>query len=325
MSKDFEKAYKELAESEVPDLWNRIEAGLTEKSAPDKGSVITDRSIEDERINTAKKRNKVTLFIKRYSSLAAAILCLVIIVPALILMKRSETGKSASDMAAAEVAFDAAGEIAETTEESAETTEETAEATEDSAGNAEEPAGMREESAAETDRDAEKETSGTAGAAAETEVLEAETAACESAADEAGNSRKENETGKIFDNTAEKASGGAQPAERKEDKAEDALQDNEKKKMEEGQILTNVIVKVVEADDYILEARTGEEMGTLYTAVVQEEPSGFLTEGEEIVIFIPVYSSLALIKDCKVELDLAFCEKENYSFTVEGYHEQKEE
>ena len=35
MNRDFEKEYIELAQCEIPDLWDRIEAGLTEKSAPE--------------------------------------------------------------------------------------------------------------------------------------------------------------------------------------------------------------------------------------------------------------------------------------------------
>lgn len=316
MSKDFEKAYKELAEIEVPDLWGRIEAGLTEKSAPDKGSVIIDRSVTDEKTDTVKikKKSKVTIFIKRYSSLAAAVLCLAIIVPALIFMKQSGMDKSSSDTAVAEEAYDAACETTEMTEE---------------------PAEMAEVTGSMAAADTTEETAGMVNAASAAAAPEAENAMCESAADEAWEETAD-EGGKetagmdsLSDNAERKAAGSTQAAGMKADKAEDDLQEklqsNEKKKPEEGQILSNVIVKVTEVDDYILEAQTAEEMGTLYTAIVQEEPSGFLTKGEEIAIFIPVYSSTALVKDGIFELDLAFCEKENYSFTVERYHEQIEE
>ena len=45
MSKDFEQAYRELAEREIPDLWDRIEAGLESKSTPEDGK----EKIEDVR------------------------------------------------------------------------------------------------------------------------------------------------------------------------------------------------------------------------------------------------------------------------------------
>ena len=47
MSKDFEQAYRELAEREIPDLWDRIEAGLESKSTPEDGK----EKIEDVRNN----------------------------------------------------------------------------------------------------------------------------------------------------------------------------------------------------------------------------------------------------------------------------------
>lgn len=299
MSKDFEKAYKEFAEIEAPDLWDRIEAGLIEKSAPDKGSVMIDRSVADEKTDTVKikKKNKVTIFIKRYSSLAAAMLCLAIIVPVLIFMKQSGINKSSSDMAAAD------------------TTEETAEMV-----NAASAAEVSENEKAMYDS---AEASETENAVYEPAAEEA----WEETADEGGEETAGMDS--LFDNQERKAAGNTQAAGMKADKAEDDLQEKlqskEKKKPEEGQIFSNVIVKVTGVDDYISEAQTAEEMGTLYTAVVQEEPSGLLAKGEEIVIFIPVYSSTALVKDSIFELDLAFCEKENYSFTVEHYHEQIEE
>lgn len=299
MSKDFEKAYKELAEIEAPDLWDRIEAGLIEKSAPDKGSVMIDRSVADEKTDTVKikKKNKVTIFIKRYSSLAAAMLCLAIIVPVLIFMKQSGINKSSSDMAAAD------------------TTEETAEM-------------VNAASAAEVSENEKAMYEPAEASETENAVYEpAAEEAWEETADEGGEETAGMDS--LFDNKERKAAGSTQAAGMKADKAEDDLQEklqsNEKKKPEEGQIFSNVIVKVTGVDDYISEARTAEEMGTLYTAVVQEEPSGVLAKGEEIVIFIPVYSSTALVKDSIFELDLAFCEKENYSFTVEHYHEQIEE
>lgn len=299
MSKDFEKAYKELAEIEAPDLWDRIEAGLIEKSAPDKGSVMIDRSVADKKTDTVKikKKNKVTIFIKRYSSLAAAMLCLAIIVPVLIFMKQSGINKSSSDMAAAD------------------TTEETAEM-------------VNAASAAEVSENEKAMYEPAEASETENAVYEpAAEEAWEETADEGGEETAGMDS--LFDNKERKAAGSTQAAGMKADKAEDDLQEklqsNEKKKPEEGQIFSNVIVKVTGVDDYISEARTAEEMGTLYTAVVQEEPSGVLAKGEEIVIFIPVYSSTALVKDSIFELDLAFCEKENYSFTVEHYHEQIEE
>ena len=52
MSKDFEQAYKEAAQMEAPDLWDRIEAGLKSKSVPEEK---TDRDIIVSEAKTEKR------------------------------------------------------------------------------------------------------------------------------------------------------------------------------------------------------------------------------------------------------------------------------
>ncbi len=48
MSKDFEKSYRELAKSEAPDLWDRIESGLSRQST-------RGQAEEEKRTETAPK------------------------------------------------------------------------------------------------------------------------------------------------------------------------------------------------------------------------------------------------------------------------------
>ena len=66
-------------------------------------------------------------------------------------------------------------------------------------------------------------------------------------------------------------------------------------------------------------------MGVLYTAVVEKNPSGLPREGEEIQIFIPVVSSVALVEDSTFELDLVLSEREENIYTVTGYHGEMKE
>lgn len=108
MSKNFEKEYIEMAQNEIPDLWDRIEAGLTGKSAPEK---IT------------KNNTKKLIPFRRYAGLAAAILCVAIIIPASKLIRQSSGNSYSADTATYEEsysttteAYDAAAE-AETCEE----------------------------------------------------------------------------------------------------------------------------------------------------------------------------------------------------------------
>ncbi len=150
MSKDFEKEYIELAQNEIPDLWDRIEAGLTEKSAPE-------------------NKASITIFLKRYGGLAAAVLCLLFILPAWLLLGQMDSKNSASvtqaeqeayvTTEASEEAYDAAA--AETTEETNDmSTEAAAEEVYDMA-----EAGVRTENAPE-----ESETADLTRAMAETET-----------------------------------------------------------------------------------------------------------------------------------------------------------
>ncbi|MCM1048664.1 MAG: hypothetical protein NC433_09570 [Clostridiales bacterium] len=84
MERDFEKEFKQLKQSETPDLWNRIEAGLSERkvtaSEPDKlnASIIKVNEFDRKTSTPIRKIN-----IRKWGTLAAACICAVIIIPAL--------------------------------------------------------------------------------------------------------------------------------------------------------------------------------------------------------------------------------------------------
>ena len=75
MSKDLEREYRALVNSEAPDLWARIEAGLEEKKAADLYSVSIDRNQE--------RNQKKRVDFKMWAGLAAACACVALIVPAM--------------------------------------------------------------------------------------------------------------------------------------------------------------------------------------------------------------------------------------------------
>lgn len=85
MSKNFEEEYKSFAQIDLPDLWDRIEAGISEK----------------EPVSTPG----VLVFFRRYQTVAAALLCVMILIPAFLLMRQVGGGmsKSTTDGAPAEV------------------------------------------------------------------------------------------------------------------------------------------------------------------------------------------------------------------------------
>lgn len=286
MKKDFEKAYKELAETEVPDLWDRIEAGLSEKSAPAEA-----KAEESKEPAPIKKKTKVAVFMRRYSALAAAIVCAVILIPTVIVMKKA--GSKFMSESAAEPAF---------TTESAYYDEAVAEEAEGASSE------MMEESSEETE---------TAAVEPEMERKEA-----------AKESKVENSMAVAEAFPQEESASGAVKESAKTDSAmndavcEDAApEDYNKQNVSE---LKNIVVKVKKAEEKPMENGVEEE-GVLYTAVVEKNPSGLLQEGEEIQIFIPVVSSVALVEDGTFELDLALSEREENVYTVTGYHGEVKE
>ncbi|MDE6204293.1 MAG: hypothetical protein K2G19_12555, partial [Lachnospiraceae bacterium] len=144
MSKNFEQAYKELAQNEMPDLWDRIEAGLKDKSAPvgktmqegrNAGSMTEkentlQKSIvrqnmakqsageEEQKAEETKKEktqppvksgtHPAIKILQRYSTLAAAAVCAAVVIPAVLLLGRN---MGASNMAETGVDSAAAGAV----------------------------------------------------------------------------------------------------------------------------------------------------------------------------------------------------------------------
>ena len=270
MKKDFEKAYKELAETEVPDLWDRIEADLSEKSAP-----AETKAEKNKKTAPVNKKTKIAVLMRKYSALAAAIVCAIILIPTMIVMKKSDS-KFMSESAYDEKAVaEEAGAASMMTEEASVETEAVAEVAE-----------MEQEEAAKEPK------------------MESKVAAAEVF------SQKESASGAVKESAkADRAMNDAVC----EDKASE---DYNKQNAAE---LKNIVVKVKKAEEKPLENEL-EKVGVLYTAVVEKNPSGLPREGEEIQIFIPVVSSVALVEDSTFELDLVLSEREENISTVTGCH-----
>ena len=275
MKKDFEKAYKEFAETEVPDLWDRIEAGLSEKSAP-----AETKAEKNKKTAPVNKKTKIAVFMRKYSALAAAIVCAIILIPTMIVMKKSDS-KFMSESAYDEKAVaEEAGAASMMTEEASVETEAVAEVAE-----------MEQEEAAKEPK------------------MESKVAAAEVF------SQKESASGAVKESAkADRAMNDAV--------CEDAAPEDYNK--QNAQELKNIVVKVKKAEEKPLE-NEAEEAGVLYTAVVKRNPSGLPKEGEEIQIFIPVVSSVALVEDSTFELDLVLSEREENIYTVTGCHGEVKE
>lgn len=90
MERDFRQEFIELKQNETPDLWNRIEAGLSERK-------IT--AYAPEKADFSEKITGKNIYWRRWGSLVAACLCVAVIIPALSLIINNigKNSNSASD------------------------------------------------------------------------------------------------------------------------------------------------------------------------------------------------------------------------------------
>ena len=312
MSKNFEKEYIALTEIEVPDLWDRIEAGLTPKSMPksENGEAsIIDFSKESVSVKETESGNKEKQtddktktpihFFKRYKTVIAAAVCVIVILPAAIVLGKMDIGfgsakeESAADTAAPEsmeyaVVTEAASEDAMAEEAPAEMMEfeEQEEAGEEVFSEAEEyeEAAMAEEMFTES---AEKES-----ATGNTEAAMTEAAETENAKKEAAVVTDEAEIpAELADEKAKSQS--TTEGLRTEAVKEEAADVVNYLDAPDGTVLTHVRVLVYEREELSKTEET-DGLGNLYRAEVLEDADGLLKEGEEILIYISPLSSTYL-------------------------------
>lgn len=105
MSKNLEKEYSAFVNSEVPDLWSRIEAGLDEKTPLGSSSSVSDIDTDNKAKQTDLRMNgrrfkKSSLRV--WAGLAAACACVVLVVPAMMKTMWRESGSSFSGGAASD-------------------------------------------------------------------------------------------------------------------------------------------------------------------------------------------------------------------------------
>ena len=113
MSKNFEDAYREEVQQNIPDLWNRIESSLPEKTpvvaaetmAPEVEAETIASADKRQNTNSNKKTKKNPYAWIKWASLAAAGLFLLILIPAVLgigFLSLVSGDKMSSDMAANE-------------------------------------------------------------------------------------------------------------------------------------------------------------------------------------------------------------------------------
>ena len=344
MSKNFEKEYIELTQVEVPDLWDRIEAGLTPKSAqnPEKSEAsIIDFKKEavsvKETVSISKiketnglndfnqesgKKKAQLLFIKKYKAVLAAAVCVMVILPAAVVMGRMGIGLGGAkesmteDTAAAETM-----EYAVTTEAAAEEAE-IAVAPESTA----EESGMTEASMAEEtlEEPAESEAEMPAEAAADAGMGDKSEAVEEYAAEERlDEAPAENEAMKDTMAETEAAEKELQKSQSTMEGAATEAAEEERAvvsslDVEDGTVLTHVKIRVY-AKEEVSEEGEAKGLGNLYRAEVLEDAEGLLEAGQEILIYIsPLSSTYWTAEEETYEVMLEYDSQREYPFHLKA-------
>ncbi len=279
MSKNFEEEYKALAENDLPDLWNRIESGLTPRT-------ITSQNTEElEEQQKGKESAGIIVFLRKYKTVAAAAVCVILILPAALILGRLNARKN-DESSPAELCAEAADTSAAMpeTEEIAEDEAETAEAADEAVG--------------ETADEAGAETAKAADEAGMTEAADgAETA---KAAD-----RDEAYTDGVNDMLSSADSGSASDdgnvqEEQKLESARASGSEDAEKEI----IYQNVTVKIL--------GSTGDEVTTQKNwfhgikAEVLSDPNGAWEQGTELTLWVSLFSSVAYLDGEEYTLDISY-------------------
>lgn len=306
MSKNFAEEYKTLANEELPDLWNRIEAGLTPKAtsqagegrSPDMEQTIKSADSGASQVaepEKEKEKGKVISFLFRYRTVVAAAVCVIMILPAVILLGRNNRSKSfsgsAADMAAEtreEAPADDAADMA---------SEEMCLMESDDA--AEAPAEEPEAEAGGAEFDNGSDGAGACAETASIEDLDSEGAA-EKKMDQQENRNVQealsDEAADITEDIAEEEK--ALPETQRTDQSFSSTTNREVK------IFERVTVEAAEQTGE--NVKTDEDFYYGITMKVIEDPSGELEEDTEITVWVSYLSSVAYVQGQEYVLDLSY-------------------
>lgn len=300
MSKDFEQAYKELAQNEIPDLWDRIEAGLKEKSAPEQ----KQEEIENVMVKktTGKKKSAIPV---HYMGMAAAVLGAAVGIPALLaisqVQRKSFSGGGADRVM--ESAYDTADagaaseETCETAEEAAIEEAKAADITEGAEENGIQ--GKVDKLEKEEIKREEEDAGETEGASGETDVQKGSVTA-----------------GMDKENAGSSEVAKTEMAETESGLLQSSINDLEtEKEFMEGEAF-NLTVEVTKGME-IYDENDKTPLGTLFTAIIQKDTSGSFETGEQIEIFVPVYSSQFLAAGSLFQVEIVYESNEKYPFRLQ--------
>lgn len=281
MSKNFAEEYKALANEELPDLWDRIEAGLTPKTMPSAEKIEDVKEAEEPQDTARPPKGKVIAFFRRYRTVVAAAVCVAVILPAMMVIGRN--GQK-SDSAGGATATEEAADMA-VPEEGVATTELWEEAP------ADEPESAEFEMMSEGERAAESVGMAAGAESAEiAEDMEEEVKTPQEAADD----------------------GAVSAAEKEELKDSEQKKADLQKNLNSSEFMTDGFAKTYEKIT-VEPVEQAEEMieadGGLYAGVkmkVIHDPSGELSEDTLITVWVALHSSVAYLQGEEYEIDLSY-------------------
>lgn len=312
MSKNFENEYINLTQTNPPDLWNRIEEGLAPRTVkkletePEPKIVQTPETepepevvqvLETEGRSASAQNRKVPerlLFFRKYKAVLTAAVCVILILPAAVILGKTGIGFEKSRTEGIEMMSEAAAEDTEAELQSA-VTEEV----------------LPEESAVEempesevgesTEEIAENTLSGSTNGKEMSEELVSDQAVVE----EAKTEKEEAEEAAQMERAVGASAFSADFVVSRIDAAD-------------GTVLDHVIVQV-----YMLEkaSEVGEQGATpaIFRARVLEDAEGLLKEGDEIQIALSPFSSVLWTEEEAVyEVMLEYDSTREYPFYLKG-------
>lgn len=309
MSKNFEEEYKALASEDLPDLWSRIESGLTPKYAALPKDAKDSRRVEGKGIKE-EPGSKVITFFYKYRTVAAAAVCAIVIIPAVIMLGR--VGRSKTWEAADEAAQ---GVDSSAQEESGETAAAVAEDIWDDA---------EDETAAVTKELPEPGMAGGVADGALSRNMDSGGASQEGSDRFSGNGKELADMDSISEAAvemadADSASGAIADMAEMVDGAEEASESKKYAQIENAsqesakvESLEAEKVKVYEGVTVKATQNTGETVQTernMFHGVkmkVIKDPSGELAKGTEITVWIALSSSQAYIQGEEYTLNLSY-------------------
>lgn len=312
MSKNFENEYITLTQTTAPDLWDRIEKGLTPRNMQEFTAESESAQKSASKPETGSRQEsapKGIFFFRKYKAVLTAAICVILILPAAVHLGKSGIGLGRSVTEGIDTtAEESAPQEAEVTEAAEEAVMEMAELAPETAEEKAPAEGVMQEAA----------TGKSTSKVAVTDQAVSEEAAEMKRSADASDKKKAAQEAKIETEISSKAENGENTAQKQKDPADTSDLVVNRIDAADGTMLDHVIVQV-----YALEkaSEVGEQGATpaVFRALVLEDAEGLLKEGDEIQIALSPFSAILWTEEEAVyEVMLEYDSTREYPFYLQG-------